>query len=133
MSGGNYTASFAEPTFRVFRAENGQSYVAGVAIGEPDPKAKQTAVDILQRAAGHIEARAAQRDQAQGERSMARTIAAFNALTGHQLSERDGWMFMVALKAARACCTPNGQPDDYEDLSAYGALAGECAKEVPRG
>lgn len=133
MSGGNYTASFAEPTFRVFRAENGQAYVAGVAIGMPDADTKATAVEILHRAAGHIKDRASQRDQPQGERSMARTVAAFNALTGHQLSERDGWMFMVALKAARACSTPTGLPDDYEDLSAYGALAGECAQEVPRG
>jgi hypothetical protein len=130
MSTDSYTASFADPTFRVLRAEDGQTYVAGIAIGMPDSKARHTAVDILQRAAGHIEARAAQRDQAQGERSMARTVAAFNALTGHQLSERDGWMFMVALKAARACCTPTGQPDDYEDLAAYGALAGESVRAV---
>lgn len=86
-----------------------------------------TASDILRRAAGHIDERAAQRDQPQGERSMARTVTAFNALTGHQLSERDGWLFMVALKAARACTTPTGLPDDYEDLAAYAALAGESA------
>ena len=130
MSGDNYTASFAKPTFRILRDKNGQGYMAGNAIGMPASEAKPTAVDILHRAAGHIEDRAAQRDQAQGERSMARTVAAFNALTGHQLSERDGWLFMVALKAARACCTPTGQPDDYEDLSAYGALAGESVREV---
>jgi hypothetical protein len=88
------------------------------------------AVDILQRAAGHIEARAAQRDQAQGERSMARTVAAFNALTGHLLSERDGWLFMVTLKMARACTTPTGLPDDYEDMCGYGGLAGESAQGV---
>jgi len=84
------------------------------------------AQDILRRSAQHIEERAAARDQEGGERSMARTVAAFNAITGHQVSERDGWLFMAVLKAARACNTPAGIPDDYEDLAAYAALAGEC-------
>lgn len=84
------------------------------------------AQDILRKSAQHIDDRAAARDQAEGERSMARTVAAFNALTGHQLSERDGWLFMVQLKMARACTTPTGIPDDYEDGASYVALAGEC-------
>lgn len=84
------------------------------------------APDILKRAAKHMEDRAAARDQPGGERSMARTVAAFNAITGHAISERDGWMFMVMLKAARACTTATGLPDDYEDLAAYAALAGEA-------
>ena len=58
---------------------------------------------------------------------MKRTVEAFNALTGHSISERDGWFFMCVLKMARASNTPTGQPDDYEDLAAYGGLAGECA------
>lgn len=84
------------------------------------------AQQILRKSAQHIEDRAAARDQAEGERSMARTVAAFNALTGHKLSERDGWLFMVQLKAARATNTPTGIADDYEDMAAYAALAGEC-------
>ena len=63
---------------------------------------------------------------------MGRTVAAFNALTGHNLSERDGWLFMGVLKMARACCTPSGRPDDYVDLSSYGALAGEAAARMVR-
>lgn len=89
-----------------------------------------TAADILRKGAQHIEDRAAMRDQPQGERSMARTVSAFNALTGHNLSERDGWLFMVALKAARACTTSTGVADDYEDLAAYAALAGESVAEA---
>lgn len=89
-----------------------------------------TAADILRKGAQHIEDRAAMRDQPQGERSMARAVGAFNALTGHNLSERDGWLFMVALKAARACNTPTGVADDYEDLAAYAALAGESVAEA---
>ena len=86
-----------------------------------------SAPDILKRAAKHMEDRAAARDQPGGERSMRRTVDAFNAITGHRVSERDGWMFMVMLKAARACTTPSGLPDDYEDLVAYAGLAGESA------
>lgn len=91
------------------------------------------APEILKRAAQHMEDRAKSRDTPAGERSMARTVGAFNALTGHQLSERDGWLFMVALKAARACSTPAGLPDDYEDGAAYFGLAGECATSAPGG
>lgn len=83
------------------------------------------AQDLLRNSAQHIEDRSAARDQKDGERSMVPTVRAFNALTGHNLSERDGWMFMVVLKSARACSSAKGLPDDYEDLAAYAALAGE--------
>lgn len=89
------------------------------------------APDILTNAAKHMTDRAAQRDQATGERSMLRTITAFNAITGHAVSERDGWLFMAILKAARATTTATGVADDYEDGAAYFALAGECAMKVP--
>jgi hypothetical protein len=91
----------------------------------PTPDASAPA--ILKAAADHLDSRAALRDQPQGERSMARTVAAFNALTGHQVSERDGWLFMAVLKAARACTTPAGILDDYQDGAAYFGLAGEAA------
>ncbi|HKY46184.1 MAG TPA: DUF6378 domain-containing protein [Pyrinomonadaceae bacterium] len=87
-----------------------------------------SAPDILKNAAQHMENRAATRDQAGGERSMARTVDAFNAITGHEVSERDGWLFMAVLKAARACTTPTGIADDYEDGAAYFGLAGEAAE-----
>lgn len=87
-----------------------------------------SAAQILTDAAAVVGGNAADRDLGK-ERSMARTVKAFNILTGHNLSERDGWMFMVFLKAARACTTPTGKADDYLDLSAYGALAGESVEE----
>lgn len=61
---------------------------------------------------------------------MGKTVKAFNAITGHNLSERDGWMFMVQLKAVRACTTPTGQPDDYQDGVAYFGLAGESVSTL---
>lgn len=85
-----------------------------------------TAPDLLNQASEAIGDRAAQRDMPQGERSMARTVAAFNALTGHDITERDGWLFMAALKASRATAGAL-RLDDYIDGAAYMALAGECA------
>ncbi len=99
----------------------------GVTAGESVEVPSATAADILRRGAGHIEDRAASRDCAEsGERSMSKTVKAFNALYGHNLTEEQGWQFMCLLKKARA--SQGGyNADDYEDDAAYAALAGECA------
>lgn len=89
-------------------------------IGRPT-----TAVTILQDAADAIAQRAAVRDVA-AERSMARCVAAYNALTGHALTETDGWLFMAMLKAARSRGGAY-HGDDYTDGAAYFSLAGEAA------
>ena len=86
---------------------------------------KQSAAEILRAAAAVIEERGKVRDNAQGERSMARCVTAFNALTGRELTEIEGWLFMSVLKMARATA---GEPhlDDWIDLSGYAALGAEC-------
>jgi hypothetical protein len=84
---------------------------------------KVMAPDLLKRAGAAMTQRAASRGK-KNERSMARTVAVFNALTDQNLTEREGWMFMACLKAARAQAGFN--IDDYIDGSAYLALAGEC-------
>lgn len=83
----------------------------------------RTADQILDSAAAALRDRAACRDIA-GERSMARCIKAFNALTGQDLSEFQGWLFMGVLKYARATAG-NPQLDDLIDAAGYSALAGE--------
>ncbi len=85
------------------------------------------AKDILASASTAIDSRAASRDL-KAERSMARCVKAFNALTSLDLSERDGWLFMAVLKATRAASSDTGLVDDYVDGAAYFALAGEAAK-----
>lgn len=84
-----------------------------------------TAADILQEAKDCLVNRAVERDKEQ-ERSMKSCVEAFNALTGKSLTEGDGWLLMVCLKAARA---KGGRfrLDDYVDGSAYFALYGEAA------
>lgn len=84
------------------------------------------AASILQQAKDCLVNRASERDKPNGERSMKSTVEAFNALTGHSLSESNGWLFMLCLKAARAeggCF----KADDYVDGAAYFALYGEAA------
>lgn len=85
----------------------------------------QSADVLLQIARDQIEDRASERDT-ETERSMCSTVNAFNALYGTNLTEEQGWMFMVFLKAARAK-GGSVRVDDYVDGSAYFALAGEAA------
>lgn len=74
--------------------------------------------------------RSAERD-VEKERAMVRTVNIFNAASGLTLTEYQGWCFMMALKWARA---EGGQfrEDDYLDMAAYAALAGECRGNEPR-
>lgn len=85
----------------------------------------QSATDLLQSAYDQIGDRASERDT-EAERSMCSTVNAFNALYGTNLTEEQGWMFMVFLKASRAK-GGSARTDDYVDGSAYFALAGEAA------
>ena len=61
------------------------------------------------------------------ERSMGKVVSMFNTLTGHTLTEEQGWDFMVLLKLSRAS---NGyKADNFVGGAAYFGLAGECAAE----
>lgn len=83
---------------------------------------------FLESAAQHMKDRAEQRDSGAGERSMEKTVAAFNTIYNQKLTTEEGWMFMVLLKMVRAS---NGVfvADDYEDGAAYFGLAGETASQ----
>lgn len=84
------------------------------------------APDVLRKAAQLIDERGVQRDKPNGERSMLATVNAFNAVYGTALTETQGWHFMELLKMVRSA---QGiyVPDDYEDKTAYAALAAESA------
>lgn len=53
---------------------------------------------------------------------MNRTVIAFNTLTGHTLTETQGWLFMAVLKLSRALGGAFNR-DDLLDGAAYMALA----------
>jgi hypothetical protein len=84
-----------------------------------------TAPSILMKAHGHIADRAATYDKPEGERSMGKTIAAFNIITGKSLTESDGWLIMQILKDVRDRQTDAPHPDSLEDCTAYSALKAE--------
>ena len=84
------------------------------------------AQDFLQAGINHMKDRAATYDNPEGERSMGATVAAFNAVTGHSLSETDGWIFMCLLKIVRSRQGAY-RSDNFEDLASYAGLAGEAA------
>lgn len=88
---------------------------------------KLSAADILRRAAELIEERGKQRDQENGERSMAKTVQAFNAIYGTRLTEVQGWHFMELLKMVRSAYG-DYVADDFDDKVAYAALAAEAAR-----
>ncbi len=89
-----------------------------------------TAAGILAAGTKHMADRAKQRDAQDGERSMAATVNAFNAIYDHNLTEEQGWWFMAILKQVRAS-QGEFNIDDYEDAAAYVALAGESVS--PQG
>lgn len=79
---------------------------------------------LLQKARETMLERSTERDT-EKERAMAKTVAMFNASFGTKMSEYEGWMFMLFLKMARAH-GGSFREDDYLDMAAYAALAGEC-------
>lgn len=83
--------------------------------------------DFLQAAIDIQAERAKEYDQPEGERSMGRTVAAFNAITGHNLSEADGWLMLQILKDVRQWQNPNKFHEDSAlDCVAYASLKAEA-------
>lgn len=99
-------------------------------LTQPEPGwATPKASELLGRAAMHMHERASTYDEPQGERSMGKTVAAFNAITGRELAESEGWLFMSLLKAVRAQTRSAPHQDSLEDMIAYTALFAEARGE----
>jgi len=82
---------------------------------------------LLRAAQGKIGDRIAEYDQPHGERSAGPTVLAFNAITGRNLTESEGWLFLQLLKDVRQWSNPNEyHPDSAIDSVAYAALKGEA-------
>lgn len=87
------------------------------------------APELLKKAASIMEQRAQEYDKPSGERSMDKTVQAFNVITGHALTEAEGWLLMELLKNVRMWQKPGYHADSAEDCIAYAALKAE-AKQV---
>lgn len=88
-------------------------------------EAGSVAEAILAAGAETLQLRAKERDQDK-ERSMDKIVKAFNAITGKELTTREGWLFMALLKMVRSQLGNEFRPDDYIDGVNYFALAGEA-------
>lgn len=89
------------------------------------------AEQFLRQGADVLAERGKEYDKPEGERSMARCVAAFNAITGKDLTEAEGWAFMVLLKMVRQW----QNPDRYHEDSAidgvnYSALMAEALSNI---
>lgn len=88
-----------------------------------------TAPQFMEKALQHMLDRAATYDQPDGERSMSKTVEAFNAITGRDLDESEGWLLMQLLKSVRLFTSTTFHQDSAEDNIAYGALMAESRKK----
>ena len=88
----------------------------------PEPKA----AELLGRAAAHMHDRASTYDEPESERSMGKIVTAFNAITGRDLTESEGWMFMQQVKLVRLFTRSDYHADSAEDNIAYAALLAEA-------
>lgn len=86
-----------------------------------------SAPEVLGKAQALMEERGKQYDQPGGERSMGRAVRAFNAITGKNLSEPEGWLLLQVLKDVRQWQNPDKyHADSAEDCVAYAALKAEA-------
>lgn len=88
---------------------------------------KVSATGLLGRGVAILADRAKEYDvNGKEERSIASVVMAFNAITGHDLTETHGWLFMALLKAKRGLITPQFHLDSAVDGVNYMALMGEA-------
>ena len=82
---------------------------------------------LLNSAAGKLRDRVTEYDKPEGERSAAQTVTAFNAITGRDLTESEGWLFLQLLKDVRQWSNVGKfHADSAIDSVGYAALKGEA-------
>ena len=86
----------------------------------------KTPSDFLRQAADTLDERGKQYDASGSERSMEKTVAIFNMLTGNSLTAAEGWQFMKVLKDVRLWSnTAEVHVDSIVDNLGYTALLAE--------
>lgn len=86
--------------------------------------------EYLLRAAALLAQRAEDYDKPQGERSIPGAVRAFNAITGRDLTNDEGWLLLVCLKLHRQYQVVGNHLDSIEDAGAYWALWAESLDAV---
>lgn len=72
------------------------------------------------------------KDDKQQERSMEKIVKVFNIITGKELTEVEGWMFMSCLKQVRAFQKKGFHEDSWQDFVNYAALGAEAAEAAAK-
>lgn len=88
-----------------------------------------SAIEFLERAADLMLERGEAYDRG-SERSIPRVVYAFNAITGSEMTNHEGWLFMCLLKMVRQHQQDEWHRDSSEDLIAYTALMAESWQEA---
>ena len=89
--------------------------------------------EFLQAAIDTQAERGKQYDSPEGERSMGRTVQAFNAITGRGLTEAEGWLLLQVLKDVRQWQNPDKYHHDSAlDGVAYASLKAEALCNAPQ-
>lgn len=91
-----------------------------------NPSVQKHAYELLNDAAKTLKERGKHRDDGE-ERSMAKTVELFNKLEGSELTEVQGWRFMVLLKLVRQQNSVGKCEDSFIDAIGYAALMAEAA------
>jgi hypothetical protein len=87
----------------------------------------KTAEQFLRDGADVLAERGKDYDQPEGERSMGKCVRAFNAITGRDLSEAEGWLLLQVLKDVRQWQNPGRYHEDSAvDGVNYSALKAEA-------
>ena len=82
------------------------------------------AQELLEKARKHMQDRAATYDKPEGERSMGKCVAAFNIVTGRDLTEAEGWLLLQILKDVRQWQRPGFHQDSAGDCDLCGEWSG---------
>ena len=113
------------PTVTLDNTVTGKAAHGQVVEMKPPPP---SSIEFLQKAVDLQQERAKSYDVGgtmAGERSMGRTVQAFNIITGHTLRESDGWLLLQLLKDVRDQ-TNGPHMDSLEDCVSYAALKAEA-------
>ena len=81
---------------------------------------------ILRQAADTLKQRGQVYDSPEGERSMGKTVIAFNTITSNNLTEAEGWLLLQLLKDVRQWSKEAYHEDSAVDCVNYAALKAEA-------
>lgn len=109
------------------RADNSTQCEASATLSLTARVEPKNSTYFLQAAIDVQAERGKQYDSPGGERSMGRTVQAFNAITGRDLTEAEGWLLLQVLKDVRQWQNPDKFHEDSAlDCVAYASLKAEA-------